>query len=356
MDKIIKNILKIIEDNGFEAYLVGGYVRDNLLGISSYDVDICTNALPKDLHKMFPKNNNSNEYGGFNIKIKKYNIDITTYRKEVKYNGRFPKVEYINSLEEDLLRRDFTINAICMDKNDKIIDYLNGIDDLNNQTIRMIGNISDKLIDDPLRILRAIRIATITNFDIENNLYKEINNNYQLVSNLSNYRIKQELNKILLSKNFMKGLKYLKELNILKLLNIDFKDIVYVNDLCGMWAQLKFTNTSLFTKQELNNIIWVRNIIKNGFIDNKILFEYGLYNSLVAADILNIDRKIINNMYNKLVIKDEKELNITNREIIDLLNLKPSKRIKDIRNDLIDKVINKEIKNNKKDIIKYLMR
>ena len=99
MDKIIKNILKKLEDNNFKAYLVGGYVRDYLLGKNSLDVDICTNALPKDLHEIFPINSNSNNYGGFNLNIKKYNIDITTFRKELSYNNRRPtEIVYIDSL------------------------------------------------------------------------------------------------------------------------------------------------------------------------------------------------------------------------------------------------------------------
>ena len=87
MDKIIKNILSKIENEGYEAYIVGGFVRDKLLGIPSYDVDICTNALPKDLKQIFSLAQNSNGYGGFNLKVKKYNIDITTYREEKGYAG-----------------------------------------------------------------------------------------------------------------------------------------------------------------------------------------------------------------------------------------------------------------------------
>jgi len=125
MDKIIKNVLKKIEDAGFEAYLVGGFVRDYLLGIKSLDVDICTNALPKDLHQMFPSNSNSNTYGGFNLKIKNYNIDITTYRKELKYDKRKPtEIVYIDKLEDDIVRRDFTINSVCMNKEEKIIAFI----------------------------------------------------------------------------------------------------------------------------------------------------------------------------------------------------------------------------------------
>jgi len=233
LDKIIKGILKKIEDNGFNAYLVGGYVRDYLLGINSLDVDICTNALPKDLHKLFPGNNNSNNYGGFNLNIKGYNIDITTFRKELSYDKRKPtEIIYIDSLEEDIKRRDFTINSICMTSSEQIIDLANGIDDLNNRTIKMLGNISERLKEDPLRILRAIRFSCVLNFEIDKSLYQEIEKNYELVGTLSKTRIKQELNKILLHKNYLKGLSLLKKIKLLELLNIEYNDnISYINDI-----------------------------------------------------------------------------------------------------------------------------
>lgn len=357
MDKIIKNVLKIIEDNGFSAYVVGGYVRDYLLGIKSNDVDICTNALPKDLHILFPNNTNSNNYGGFNLVIKNYNIDITTFRKELNYNKRRPtEIVYINSLEEDILRRDLTINSICLNQNDKIIDLVHGVEDLNNRKLKMIGNISKKLQEDPLRILRVIRFASILNFEIDEELYKEIQNNYELVATLSKTRIKQELTKILLDNNFLKGLELLRDLKILDVLHIYFdNNISYVNDICGMWAQLKILDDYAFTKQEKINIINIRQIINRGKIDNEVLFKYGLYSSLVASDILGINKKQVTKMANKLPIKNAKDLQISNKEIIDLLNVLPSSKIKEIKQELIINILNNKLKNRNSELRKYIL-
>lgn len=358
MDKILKNILKKINDNGFEAYLVGGFVRDYLLGIKTNDVDICTNALPKDLYKLFPNsNNNSNNYGGFNLKIKEYNIDITTYRKELKYDKRKPtELVYISDLSEDIQRRDFTINTVCMDKDEKVIDLVNGINDINNHLIKMIDNIEDRLREDPLRILRAIRFSCILNFDIEEELLKEIKKNYKLVSTLSDIRIKSELTKILLNKNFYKGLELLKETKILELLDIKYDEITFVNDICGMWAQLDTPKNYAFTKQENRNIINIRKIIKNGIIDNKVLFNYDLYSSLVAGEILNIDKKVINKMYNKLPIKNEMDLDITSKEIMELLNISPSKELNKIKLNLINNILDGKIKNKNSELKKFLLQ
>ena len=357
MDKIIKTILKKIEDQGYDAYLVGGFVRDYLLGKKSLDVDICTNALPKDLHEIFPGNSNSNNYGGFNLNIKNYNIDITTFRKELNYNNRKPtEIVYVNSLEEDIVRRDFTINCICMNKDGKIIDLSNGVDDLNNRVIKMLGNIKKRLEEDPLRILRAIRFSCILEFDLDKDLYKNIKENYLLVKTLSKTRIKQELNKILLNKNYLKGLKLLEEFKILDLLGIKYdKDITFVNDICGMWAQLITSTNYSFTKQENINIINIRQIVREGNINNEILYKYGLYNSLVAGEILSINKKNINKLYSKLPIKNEKELQISNEEIIDILKIKPCKIIKEIKKELIREILNNRIVNKKNELKKYIL-
>ena len=170
MPKNVKMIIEKLENSGFEAYIVGGFVRDNLLKKQSFDVDICTNAKPKDLVNIFKVKQRANNYGGFNFKIKRFNIDITTYRKEKKYDKRHPvEIEYVNNLFDDIKRRDFTINAICLDKNDKIIDILDGQKDIKEKLIRSIGSANEKFVEDPLRMLRAIRFATILDFNIEKN-------------------------------------------------------------------------------------------------------------------------------------------------------------------------------------------
>ena len=355
MNTIIKKVLSTIENAGYEAYLVGGFVRDYLLGNNALDVDICTNALPKDLYKLFPFNKNANDYGGFNLKIKNYNIDITTFRKELKYEGRKPvEVIYINDLEEDIKRRDFTINSICMTKEEKVIDLVGGVNDLNNHLIKMNGNIKERLQEDPLRIMRAIRFASILNFKLDDELYKEIQNNYTLVKTLSDIRIKEEITKILLDKNYLKGLNLLKECKILDILGISFKEINYVNDISGMWAQLELSKDYAFTKQEKRNIINIRKIIKGGIINYKILYTYGLYNSLVAGEILQVNKKDINKMMKELPIQSMKDLQISNEEIIEILNI-PINELKGVKNLLVDLILDKRLNNNNKELKKYIM-
>ncbi|MEG1506108.1 MAG: hypothetical protein RR478_01275 [Bacilli bacterium] len=354
MEKVIKKVLEKLVNNGYKAYVVGGYVRDNLLGISSIDVDICTSALQKDIHKIF-NITNSNNYGGSNIKIKEFNIDITTFRKENKYVGRFPvEIEYIDNLSEDLLRRDFTINALCMDKTGKIIDELNGINDLNNCVIRSIGNSLEKIKEDPLRILRAIRFATILDFEIEENLFMQIKENGSLVTSLSKARIKEEISKILMSKNYLRGLRLLEVLGLKKELNMEYDEVIYCKDLLGMFAQVKIEGIP-FTKEESNNIINITNVLKCGVINNFTLYKYGLYICTVAGEILNIKTSIISDTYKSLPIKDKDDIDIKGVNIIDVLNIVPGKVIKDIMNDLEKEILAKRVKNNYKDLKKYIL-
>lgn len=355
MNKIIKNILNKIEKEGYEAYVIGGYVRDLLVGISSYDIDICTNATPKELLKIFP-NASSKNLGGIEFKIKEYHIEITTYREEIKYKNRKPiEFNYINNLVLDLQRRDFTINAICMNSKGEIIDLLGGIDDLSNLKVKMIGNVETKIKEDPLRILRAIRIATILNFNLETTLYKEIEENKELILTLSNTRIKEELDKILLSKNVKKGLNLLNDLGLLNILEItNWEDITPIKNLDGMYAQIKTSYSLPFTKEERNNIISIRRMVNSNLIDKFTIYNYGLYLSLVAGEILGIDKKTINKIYKDLPIHDKKEINIKAKDIAKILDIDYSKKIGIVMKNIESLIINGKIKNKSADIAKYL--
>lgn len=350
MEKNVKKILETLENEGYQAYLVGGYVRDYLLGVTSFDVDIATDALPKDIHRIF--NSSKNNYGSVNIKVDKLNVDITTFRKDLNYVNRRPsKVVYINNLKDDLERRDFTINAICMNKNGKIIDLLNGCKDLDRRTIKMIGSIDVKLKEDPLRIMRAIRFACILDFKIEDELYEKIKEYSYLVGDLSKERIKNELDKILISKNYKYGLELMKDTKISEVLEINYDDINYVDDLLGMWAQVKVLNIP-FTNVEKGNIIKITEVLDFGKIDNEILYKYGLYISRVAGKILNIKTTKISKMYNKLPIKSREDIDITSKEISSIVGV--GEVIGETYKIIEKEILNYRLKNKKSEILKYL--
>ena len=355
MEQIIKKVLKKIESNGYEAYIVGGYVRDLLLGKKTYDVDICTNALPRDLNRIFPSCINNN-YGGITFKIKKFNFDITTYRKEIKYEDRKPiEIEYINNLFEDIMRRDFKMNAICINSKGFIIDLIDGMSDVKNHVINAIGDNDKKFVEDPLRMLRAIRFMTVLDFELDSDTYESIKRNKKEILTLSQYRVKDELDKILVNPNALKGLKVLKDLGILGLLEIEYTDIKYVSDPLGMWSQLKMNFNSAFTKEEKNTIINIRKILETKKIDKLTLFEYGLYQCSVAGEILGINKVAINKIYKRLPIGNKKDLSVTPKEILEILNIEPSEVLSIIINDITKEILNRKLKNNYQDIKRFLL-
>ncbi len=354
MNNVIKEVLKKINEAGYEAYIVGGYVRDFLLGDFSNDIDICTNGTIKELLNIF--NGKVNDCGSLNLKVNDFNIDITTFREESSYKNRRPtNIIYIEDLENDLKRRDFTINAICMNKEGKIIDYLNGVNDLHKGVVKAIGDPLKKLKDDPLRILRAIRFATILNFDIDESLNKAIFEVASLIKSLSYYRIKNEISKILLSVNYQIGLDLLKKYQLTDYLNISYKHLVYTKDLCGMWAQIDYPDCFPFTKNEKNTIVKLREILNTGFINKEIIYKYGLYLSLVAGEILGIDVNFIYSLHHNMPINVRKDLNITYLEIVDILNVEPSSFVKEIENDLVCEVLNERINNSFEEIREFLV-
>lgn len=350
MNKVVYNLLDRIEKSGFVAYVVGGFVRDYLLGIDSFDIDICTDASPDEIKRIFCFDF-EDTYGSFHFDESPYKIDITTFRKEYKYDKRKPiEYEFVKNIEEDILRRDFTINAIYMDKTEKLIDPLNGRSDLDNKLICLIGG-EEKLQEDPLRMLRAIRLASVLNFDIDNNLFHIMQKNKHLILSLSGMRIKEEYNKILMNKNYAKGLLFLEKLGFNSLLKIKYNDIIYTDNVLGMWAQIKCVNMP-FTKVEKSNIIKITEIVNNGAIDEEIIYKYGLEISVIAGEILQSDIKIIKKMYEDLPIKNRNDINISNEEIIALTDVKPSV----VWFMLEKEILHKRINNKKDELKKYIIK
>ncbi|MCI8393880.1 MAG: hypothetical protein HFH86_00140 [Bacilli bacterium] len=351
MNREIRYVLKKLNQNGYEAYIVGGYVRDFLRNQKSSDVDICTNALPKDVHKIFKCASKMGEYGSFRFQKKRFQFDITTFRKELKYQNRKPiQIEYVTELLEDLKRRDFTINAICIDYKGNIKDPFHGQEDLKQKMIRSIQKEDILLTEDPLRILRAIRFASILDFEIEETLWESIQKNYKLCKTLSKEKIKKELDKMLLSPNFQKGFHLLAKANLLPLLQIETIPSVYVNDLNGMWAQISTTNDYGRSKNEMHQINTIKKVLNEKEITPIVIYNFGYYASIVAAQIKKVPLSKILKQYKKMPIHNRKELKITFEEIKKITQ-KNALEVKKIEQQLIEEVLSGNLKN-KKNILK----
>ena len=187
-------IINTLEQNKFEAFIVGGCVRDCLLNITPKDWDICTNAKPLEIKNIFSNFNLNTigiKYGTVIVNINNLNFEITTYRKELTYqNNRKPKkIVFLNKLNDDLYRRDFTINAMAYNTHTGIIDPFNGKNDLKFRVISFVGSPFAKTQEDSLRILRGIRFQSTYGFNVEENTKKAICQNSNLLRLLSSERI-----------------------------------------------------------------------------------------------------------------------------------------------------------------------
>ncbi|AVP53656.1 polynucleotide adenylyltransferase [Clostridium tetani] len=222
MPKEVKYIIDILEEHGYEAYAVGGCIRDSLLNRIPHDWDITTDAKGEQVIKIF-KSLDFNvvktgiRYGTVTLIINSIGYEITTYRIDGNYlDGRHPeKVEFTNNLKEDLSRRDFTVNAMAYNHKKGLADYYNGREDLKNKIIKSVGDPLKRFSEDALRMIRGVRFSAQLDFNIEENTKEAIKKLSSNIKNVSVERIREEFNKILLSSNTYK-IKELEEYGLLK--------------------------------------------------------------------------------------------------------------------------------------------
>ncbi len=241
----VKKIIKKLESAGSEAFIVGGCVRDLLTGKTPHDWDITTNAKPEEIQKVFPHNFCNNKFGTVTVITKSKNetlreIEVTTYRTESAYiDKRWPeKIEFVGKLEEDLARRDFTINAIAMDAKGKTIDLFGGVEDIKNKIIKAVGDPDQRFNEDALRLMRAVRFVCQLNFIVKGKILQVTEKNFKdklsplawrieeatfnaikkhakSLALISSERIRDEFVKIILSGRPAEGIELLKETGLL---------------------------------------------------------------------------------------------------------------------------------------------
>ena len=213
---IFKNFAAIFSKNGFKLYLVGGSTRDYLLKRDFVEFDVATDATPNDMEEFLEDGDfRYRRFGNVNYNFDGYKFEITTLRKEGEYTDfRHPSyIKYVTKVQEDYKRRDFTINAIYLDDEDNVYDYANGISDLKNRIIKIIGSPDERLNEDPLRILRALRFSLTLDFNIDESLKKSMIKNASLLERLNPQKINSEIKK-LIEIDEEKGLKLLSDFNI----------------------------------------------------------------------------------------------------------------------------------------------
>ena len=223
----IENIAEKLQKADFQAYLVGGCVRDLLLNKEPKDWDIATNAKPEEIQKIFPDSVYENKFGTVAVKTDSENgrlkiVEITTFRLEGKYTDkRHPdEIKFAKTIEKDLSRRDFTVNALALslagEMAQEIIDPYAGQQDLKNKIIRTVGNPEERFNEDALRLMRAVRFAVELDFNIEEKTAEAIKKQAGLLEIIAKERIRDELEKIIILTSAARGIEFLEELGLLK--------------------------------------------------------------------------------------------------------------------------------------------
>lgn len=221
--KQVNQVMEKLLQKGYEAYVVGGCVRDLLRKVKPQDWDITTNAKPEEIRKIFPKSFYENKFGTVTVITKSKDktlaeIEITTYRIDEKYTDkRHPdKIKFAKTIEEDLARRDFTVNALALGADKKTIDPFKGQKDLEKKIIKAVGKADDRFNEDALRMLRAVRFATTLDFSIEEKTLRAIQRNFGWIQAISKERIRDELIKIFDSEKAAEGVDLLQKTGLLK--------------------------------------------------------------------------------------------------------------------------------------------
>jgi tRNA nucleotidyltransferase (CCA-adding enzyme) len=381
-----KLLLKEYHKRGYEAYIVGGCVRNLLLQLPVHDVDICTNAKPEETLAMFDQVYQTGiRFGTVTVCWHGHLFEVTTFRiEEYGRQGRNPTiVQYTSHLIEDLRRRDFTMNAIAMDQEGNLFDPFNGRTDIQEGRIRSVGDAVERFREDGLRLLRAVRFAAQLGFEIEETTWQAMIQERSCLRQVALERIVQEVEKILLAPDKDKGILLIHRARLIFQLKSE-EDIVCfraTNDLDVLWTllfQLTLPDNGIsFTWQELplsrklkERIHWLMERYlhhPNATVEDYVILTRNMPQDWVEKAlqfqwIMNGERDTwekqveeFNRQVEALPIKSIRELAIRGDEIATSLGIPRGPWIKEILNDLWEGVNFHDLPNRKAELIHYLV-
>ena len=360
MDYIDSGIKLIseIKSLGYEAYLIGGCVRDYLLDISCNDIDITTSMPLDELKNHFSYIDNGSNYLSITIKYEGINFEITHFRKDISYTDhRHPVVEEVDNLYEDTIRRDFTINALAFDADKKIIDYHNGINDLKEKQIKAIGDPLKRFEEDALRILRALHFASKLNFKIENNTLEAIKAKSYLLSSLSNERIYDYLVKLVEAK-YSKGIDYIKQYDLFRYIP-DFNDWLnstgfgYTKDELVYGYYLKYHKyPPIISSKEKKLCLSLLNLVENDFDDYSLYKnKETVYKLSKIIDRLKIDSRDLKKKIMDMPIQSDNDLAVSKLEMAEGFEGEMKSAV---INEVIKAILKRKIPNERVEIINFI--
>ncbi|WP_283678763.1 CCA tRNA nucleotidyltransferase [Lentilactobacillus sp. Marseille-Q4993] len=371
-------ILRTIEAAGFEAYFVGGSVRDTILGRPIHDVDIATSAFPEEVKSLFKKTVDTGiQHGTVMILDHGNGYEVTTFRTESTYQDyrRPDHVTFVRSLKEDLKRRDFTINALALDEKGEIFDLFSGIDDMNHRLIRAVGVPEERFNEDALRMMRAVRFSSQLDFDVEPHTLVGINDNSSLLAKIAVERINVEFVKMMLGRRPSAGISemidsgmaehvphfadHIEDLKALTTIDLNLQNEEQVWSVIGFCFDLAESElkkllrdwkTSNKMIEDVAATVRVLKQVQSNSIENFDLYLAGKENVANANQLLkqvglSLEGESLTARYSDLQIKSKKELAFGAKDIIANKITTPGPNLGTILNGLETAVVNNEVHN-----------
>lgn len=379
-------VLQRIEQAGYEAYFVGGCVRDTILGDHIHDIDIATSAYPSEIKQIFSHTVDTGiQHGTVMILDHGVGYETTTFRTESGYQDfrRPDHVTFVRSLKDDLKRRDFTINALAMKEDGNVIDLFDGLGDLKRHLIRAVGNPEQRFHEDALRMMRAVRFASKLDFSIDPDTFQAIKDHNFLIAKIAIERVESEFTKLLLGQNPVTGLKYLIDSDLYKYCPGLSNAASALDKLCSYssWQKITTNNDvwlaicfsmgfqdrkavrSFLKKWRLSNElisstqsgIVLMQAVQRGTVSNTDLFNAGLsvIKSVIAvADLFSVPHEDLIERFSRLQIQDSHQLNLDGKDLIQELRLQPGPLLGKVIHQIQTQVINNELKNDHQTLIK----
>jgi len=375
--ELAKQIIRTLKAHGFEAYFVGGMVRDQVLGLKSEDIDLTTSALPEDVMKIFKRvKETGKKYGSVTVLMEDKPFEVTTFRTEGRYtNNRHPEeISFGTSLEEDLKRRDFTMNQLVMTEDEEIMDHHGGLEDIEKRLIRTIGEASKRFEEDALRILRALRFVGKLGFSLEEHTAQAMRKHRYLLKELAIERVMQELSKIVTSDYRTKAFMYMLDLDIAPVLyglEEGIKNVAHLEEdlypieffilahiLGDVEDVFRFSNKE---RAIIERVIELHEVTKEDDFNRFIVYVNKLDMCLLVNKINRIlgykdQEESIREMHERLPIHDVCDLAFKGQDILWKTNLKKHSLIGVIIDELKYKVIMEELPNEYKALEEYALK
>ncbi|MDY0339043.1 MAG: CCA tRNA nucleotidyltransferase [Acholeplasmataceae bacterium] len=369
-----KRVIQDLKRQGYEAYIVGGAVRDYILRQPLTDVDITTNAKPFQVAKLFKTKPTGLKYGTVTVFMGTETYEVTTYRIDGEYvDGRHPEeVTYSESVVMDVARRDFTINGLLMTESDEIIDYVDGRKDIESKLIKTIGNPNDRFDEDALRMMRAFYFQSKLGFQIDRETREAISNLKDRLKDVSMERILAEMIKILQGKYLKMAFQSMITTGVSKVLPGLHQGIEYTLTLdelpfVDVFFTLAFTlnghvpsEWTFSNKHRHRYEIASKLAIENKEIDAMMLYTYGIDLCLLANRVTYMlkrskNKKVeIETLYQNLPIQSDLDLKLRATEIIKIANRKAGAWVKEIQTKMVVEVINRRLENNREALIEFV--